>query len=305
MIPSPVVVLGMHRSGTSLCANLLHRLGIEMAEAPGASPANQRGHWERPRINDLNDRVLALFGRGWDETAHILALPEGWMDDARVREVQAELAAWLAPRLRAGRPFGLKDPRTARLMPMWRALFRDLGAMPRFVYCVRDPAQVARSVAARDRMAREQAEYRWAIYNADAIGGVGNDTVCIVPYEAWFAAPEETAARLAEFAGVCDRAPARLAAIVNDTVSAELRHDGGAPVPRAASRRLHRGILRCVTAGQFDPDLRAFAAALSEFTQLVQPMLVGTEILRTSLTHQNRVIADLNALVTTLRQEAA
>ncbi len=50
-MPSPaiVTVLGMHRSGTSLCANVLQVLGVDMAEGPGASPANQRGHWERAR----------------------------------------------------------------------------------------------------------------------------------------------------------------------------------------------------------------------------------------------------------------
>ena len=60
-----VTVLGMHRSGTSLCANLLHAMGVDMAEEPGPSPNNRRGHWERPRINDLNDEVFALFGRAW------------------------------------------------------------------------------------------------------------------------------------------------------------------------------------------------------------------------------------------------
>src|SRR5271163_4802889 len=113
--PRIVTVLGMHRSGTSLCANMLQMLGVDMAEASGASPANERGHWERARINDLNDQVFAAFGRRWAEAAHVLALPDGWLEDCRVQEVQAALVAWLAPQIGGSRVYGFKDPRTARL----------------------------------------------------------------------------------------------------------------------------------------------------------------------------------------------
>lgn len=306
MQTSLTVVLGMHRSGTSLCANLLHELGIDMAEEAQPSPANRRGHWERPRINDLNDRVFAMFGRPWAEHTHALALPPGWPQDPRVQEVRRDLTAWLAARLRPGARFGFKDPRTARLLPMWRAIFTELGVAPRFVFCLRNPAQVARSLTARDQMAREQAEYRWAIYNADAVGGVGADPVCIVPYEDWFAQPAETLARLAAFVEAPVADPAEHAAILARTVDAALRHDAEQPgmAARIMSQRLHRGILRAKGENRFDPDVRAFAALLGEFADLVQPMLVSGEILRASVTEQNRVIHDLNSLVTRLRQAA-
>src|SRR5271156_678413 len=186
--PRIVTVLGMHRSGTSLCANMLQMLGVDMAEASGAGPANERGHWERARINDLNDLVFTAFGRRWADASHVLALPEGWLDDARVQQVQAALVGYMAPRIGAGQAFGFKDPRTARL-----------EAVPRYVFCVRDPGQVARSLSARDRMTRGQAEYRWLVYNADAVAGVAGAQVCVVPYEDWFLRPQVTARRLASF----------------------------------------------------------------------------------------------------------
>ena len=93
---NPVVVLGMHRSGTSLCAHLLHALGVDMADAAGASPNNRKGHWERPRINDLNDQVFARFGRAWNDPAHILSLPEGWLSEPGVQAIKAALINYLA-----------------------------------------------------------------------------------------------------------------------------------------------------------------------------------------------------------------
>ena len=293
-----VTVLGMHRSGTSLCANMLHMLGVDMADASGASPANERGHWERSRINDLNDLVFAAFGRRWVDASHVLALPDGWLDDARVQQVQSALAGWLAPRIGGARAFGFKDPRTARLMPMWRQVFARLGAVPRYVFCVRDPSQVARSLSARDRMTQGQAEYRWLAYNADAVAGVAGAPVCVVPYEDWFSRPVETARRLALFVGMDEPDADQVRAVIDPA----LRHDEAEASPaRVMARRLHRQILRAVVAGRFDTDLPAFCTCIAEFEQLVQPLLVETEVLRVSVADQHRVIGDLNALVRQLR----
>ena len=302
-----ICVLGMHRSGTSLCANILHALGVDMADEPGVSPNNQRGHWERPRINDLNDQVFTAFGRAWSHPSHSLALPPHWLVDPRTHAVRVALTEFLAPRLRAASAqepdappaWGVKDPRIARLMPLWRQVCGDAGATPRFVFCVRDPAQVARSLSQRDKLARDQAEYRWLVYNADAVAGIAADPVCIIPYEHWFEHPAETAARLAQWAGRPPLAPAALAAIIDPA----LRHD--APdngQPRPLARRLHRLFTRNATADHSDIDLRNLCTCLAEFEQQVQPLLVETEILRVSVADQHRVIGDLNAVIMRLRQ---
>ena len=55
-----VVVLGMHRSGTSSAAGALVRLGAARPQhliAPNAD--NERGYWESRVITDLNDAILA------------------------------------------------------------------------------------------------------------------------------------------------------------------------------------------------------------------------------------------------------
>jgi hypothetical protein len=304
--PPIVTVLGMHRSGTSLCANLLHAIGVDMADAAAPSPDNLRGHWERPRINDLNEQVFSLFGRAWSDAAHSLALPEGWLDDGRVQSIGAALADVLIQARGRPRPYGFKDPRTARLLPLWRQVFDAARVTPRYVFCIRNPAQVARSISARDRMARDQAEYRWLIYNGAAVAELGAAPVCLVPYEHWFTEPEATARRIAAFVGV----PAPPAGLVAGIVDPGLRHDDAALAPaRPLARRLHRSILDGITVhnGQpaFDADLRAFCTCLGEFEHQVQPLLVDREVLRASVTDQNRVIGDLNAAIAALRRAAA
>jgi len=302
-----VIVLGMHRSGTSLCANMLSRLGIDMADAPGASPANRRGHWERPRINDLHDEVLALFGRAWGDEAHHLALPEGWEHDPRVQAIGLKLAEWLRPRLADTAGFGFKDPRTSRLLALWPSILASLGAEPRYVACIRDPAQVARSIVARDRTARDNAEYRWLVYNTHAVHGVGEAPVCILPYEDWFTNPLTNARRLAAFVGAMPCADdAALAALVSSTVDQDLRHDEVAPeAVKPAAAMLHRLIVQCCEQGAFSAELRRFAGHLVAMEQSCLPMLRDAVSARVGLREQNRVIGDLNGLIETLRRENA
>jgi hypothetical protein len=306
-VPPPakplVTILGMHRSGTSLCANLLHALGIDMADSAGPSPNNKKGHWERPRINDLNDQIFARFSRAWSDPAHILALPEGWTTDPRVQAIKAELIAHITQITAGPKPAGFKDPRTARLMPLWRDIFEAAHITPRIIFCIRDPAQVARSITARDRMAREQAEYRWLLYNAEAVASIGADEICLVPYEQWFERPGETAQRIAAFLGVPPLPPQLVAAIVDP----DLRHDDPSlPPARPLARRLHqlivRGIINDNGRDMLDPDVRAFCTCIGEFEQQVQPLLVDREILRASVADQNRVIGDLNSLIRDLRR---
>src|SRR5437773_8673772 len=64
-----VMVLGMHRSGTSLCSHVLSALGVDMADTlaghgmKGPAPANPKGYWERWEIVEFHDRIFNLLNR--------------------------------------------------------------------------------------------------------------------------------------------------------------------------------------------------------------------------------------------------
>src|ERR1700747_1943920 len=150
-----VLVGGMHRSGTSLCSHILSALGVDMAdkiEGPGNASVtadNPRGHWERWEIGAFHDRILGLFNRDYWGRFHDFALPVAWWADPRVAQIRREIVAFLEKRMGDG-DFGFKDPRTVRLMPMWHQIFNELKLAPRIVLCLRNPAQVGRSLHARD-----------------------------------------------------------------------------------------------------------------------------------------------------------
>ena len=129
-----VLVLGIHRSGTSLCSHILSALGVDMADKipgpgnPAPTPDNLRGHWERWEIVEFHDRILSLFNRDYWGRFHDFALPVAWWADPRVAEIRREIATFLELRM-GGQYFGFKDPRTVRLMPVWHQIFKG-GAVP-------------------------------------------------------------------------------------------------------------------------------------------------------------------------------
>lgn len=295
-----VVVIGMHRSGTSMCSNMLQMLGADMADGIHASPANAKGHWERPRLVDINDAIFGFFRRPWGSPSHVLDMPERWISDPRVAEQRIRAVGWLLPRVKGGRIFGFKDPRTTLLLPFWQLVLAELGATPRYVFCVRDPAQVARSLQARDGMERGQAEYRWLIYNLAAIRAVDAAPVCIVPYEAWFDEPLGTARRLARHVGLAEPSEAA----VREVVDTELRHDDAAiDPPMKLVARLHSMIAHEVGKPRFSARLRDFAEQAAEFRAQVQPLLTDMEVMRVGMSEQRRVIGDLHSLVKRMREE--
>ena len=129
---SIILILGMHRSGTSLCSHLLSALGVDMADeivVPGhvsPAPDNPRGHWERWEIVKFHERILRLLNRDYFEHFHDFALPVAWRPDPRVVQIRREIVAFLQQRMGDGY-FGFKDPRTVRLIPVWHQPSRTDG----------------------------------------------------------------------------------------------------------------------------------------------------------------------------------
>ncbi|MGH2482289.1 MAG: sulfotransferase family protein, partial [Ktedonobacteraceae bacterium] len=62
-----IIVLGMHRSGTSAVAGMLNALGMYLGSdlmAPAAD--NPKGFYEHNGITNLHDELLSSLGSSWD-----------------------------------------------------------------------------------------------------------------------------------------------------------------------------------------------------------------------------------------------
>ena len=269
-----VLVVGMHRSGTSLCSHLLSALGVDMADtisgrgAASPVPENPHGHWERWEIVEFHDRILGLFNRDYEGCFHDFALPVAWWADPRVAQIRREIIAFLERRMGDGY-FGFKDPRTVRLMPVWHQIFNELKLAPRIVLCLRNPAQVARSLYARDRLDPANGEYRWLVHMIDFYRYTSNFDCCAVEYEEWFHNPTANIEKLQKFLDLpWQQSETDLRLLLSDLIDPTARHDD--TEHREAGQPLVRSLYKLAVRDGQDGARDQIAYIVSQFVSFQQ-----------------------------------
>ena len=161
-----IIVLGMHRSGTSALAGVLGMLGARLpAHMLPPQADNPKGYFEPERITAIHDRLLAAAGTSW---YGLEPIADQWFDSAEVTPFAEELVSAVREDFGEADVFVIKDPRMCRLMPIWRGVFARIGAEPRFAINVRHPIEVARSLEKRNQLPLKYGCLLWLRYVLDA-----------------------------------------------------------------------------------------------------------------------------------------
>ena len=216
-----IIVLGMHRSGTSLLAEIIYRWGAYAGDPEDLIQAgqwNERGHWEFKPLVLLNSTLLASLDSDW-------CLPPAEGSDSILQSRASE--AWFKTNasslisdmeLRGG-PWLWKDPRLCILLPFWKQL---LDAT--YVISVRNPAEVATSLLKRNGMPTSAALLLWQYYMLSLLANTkGTARKIFIQYDALVARSHEEFNRLINFLDThCGG---------NGTSQQKLRHMIGAVAP--------------------------------------------------------------------------
>jgi hypothetical protein len=154
-----LLLLGMHRSGTSLLAYLLHVLGAALPlDLIGPGRGNPRGHWEPGSLVAINDRVLQLLGRSWNDPRPI---DPNWFGSCEARTFIDRIAASIDSEYGDAPLILIKDPRVCRLAPLYLQSLAALDIAPLVVFQLRPCADVIRSLADRDGLDANISEFLW------------------------------------------------------------------------------------------------------------------------------------------------
>jgi len=201
-----VLIVGMHRSGTSCLAGALEACGLWLGEVGRGDKWNAKGSREHDPARLLNDRILEDAGGSWSAPPVSVA----------IAPAQRAAMTSIARELSARAPAGLKDPRVALLLDAWRAA---IGA-PSLVGTYRHPASVAASLARRDQMPAARAHALWRRYNEPLVAAHRAQPFPIVAFD--LTDPERYCATIEHIAAGLglESDPARLRAFV----SAQLDH---------------------------------------------------------------------------------
>ncbi|MGA9275457.1 hypothetical protein [Ilumatobacter sp.] len=143
----PILILGCHRSGTSVVAGLLHEAcGVSMGELLPPTDANPLGSYEAAGVVDAHRGLLLQMERDW-------TCPPNDFNPAEL-----DLTA-LAEQIDVHRQlpgmWAMKDPRSMFLLPAWAHL--GVGSV-RLVAVVRAPGDTAQSIEKRDHIRQDRAE---------------------------------------------------------------------------------------------------------------------------------------------------
>ncbi|CDZ76233.1 chromosome segregation protein SMC [Legionella massiliensis] len=158
-----IVVLGMHRSGTSVITRGLQVLGIGLGDnlIPPIIGDNDKGFYEDIDLNTLNEEILAFIHRKWSDlssfdTEYVDCLRQKGYFDRAVELIQKKMEGTFV--------FGIKDPRVARLLAFWKEVFLHCQLDVHYVLAIRHPLSVASSLNKRDNFTLEHGFLLWLCY---------------------------------------------------------------------------------------------------------------------------------------------
>jgi hypothetical protein len=191
-----VLVLGMHRSGTSALARGLQTLGVYLGnDFISPKPDNPKGYWEDRNILEINERLLGVFGFKWEEVALI---DDSQWEAPGVGALRAEAIAYLKSQFVSHELWGFKDPRTIRLLPFWHSVLDSLEVDECYLTVIRNPRSVANSLLRRQGMDAVTAHLLWLVYVVPNLSMIANRPFVVADYDLVMSDPRQELERIAK-----------------------------------------------------------------------------------------------------------
>lgn len=178
-----VVVIGMHRSGTSAVSGCLSELGVFMGDSlyGPQKGVNEKGFFENSALVEFNEMLLDELTWSWD-----YPLSQSFSDKKlSLEETLVKKGEKLIRKEYGGRKtiWGMKDPRTSLLLPYWQQVFTGMEITPCYLIMLRQPHEVAGSLKKRDQFSEDKSLMLWLNYTLSSIWNTLDHTFAIVKYD--------------------------------------------------------------------------------------------------------------------------
>ncbi|WP_221074908.1 sulfotransferase family protein [Agarivorans aestuarii] len=195
MLSKAVIVIGMHRSGTSALSGELAQFGVFMGKHLFKAQAgvNDKGFWENSRLVELNEELLDHQVSSWDNPLGTLK------SQSPVEEDYYKMATDLIDsEYASSKVWGMKDPRVSVLLPFWLRVLKNVNCDVNYLLMVRNPEEVAASLMKRDGFSKEKGLMLWLNYNFSAFLNTCESNRLIIDFNELLNSPESVREKISD-----------------------------------------------------------------------------------------------------------
>jgi hypothetical protein len=199
-------------------------LGVELGKKlyAGHQEINAKGYFEHTDIADLTEEALLGVGSSWDD---ILLKSDGWWESETLLPYSRQIVGHIRRDFSDKRLWALKDPRICRLLPWWLQILAGEGIKPYFMFVIRSPEAVFRSLRQRDGFSREKSYLLWLLHYLDAERWSRGHPRAFVEFDRLVAVPVNELMRAEGELGLeFPVSPRRAESCLREFLSAELKH---------------------------------------------------------------------------------
>ncbi len=218
-----ILVLGMHRSATSLTTNILTELGLYAGnryELLEADSDNKKGYFERKDVIELSDKMLVENNITWTSVRrHIKKIKISKDSQKELEKILIDIK-----KKASGRNIVIKEPKICITEPVWKKAITSLGMKEKVVAVFRHPYEVAMSINKRDGIDFSYALKIWYYYNCcilESLNSMNSAHYIVINHNDYFYKRELQIDKIAEFLHI-DKYNKK---IINDIVDLKLYHN--------------------------------------------------------------------------------
>ncbi|MFZ4115570.1 MAG: sulfotransferase family protein [Chthoniobacterales bacterium] len=191
-----IIVIGVHRSGTSAITKGLETMGASLGHALIAPNIfNEKGYWEDSDFHKLNLEMLDFFD---DRLRRILPLTEEETMLLCQKGYFEQASELLCKKSKQYPLFGIKDPRFSLLLPFWKKVLQEREVEVSFVIALRNPLNVAACQEQFKNQHREKSLWIWISYLLSCLEHSQGEKRHIVDYDELLKNPKYQMERLAK-----------------------------------------------------------------------------------------------------------
>jgi hypothetical protein len=191
-----IVVLGMHRSGTSAITCGLQVMGVNLGDTlyGAMKEVNEKGFWEDIHLNALDVEMLDALASDWH---HLAPISRSDVETLHNKGYFLRAVELLRQKVSDKEIFGFKDPRVAKLLPFWKEVFSHCQFDVSYVLALRHPLSVVKSLSRRDGFDAEKSYLLWLGHVITSLTGSAGSKRVLVDYDRLLQSPEHELDRIA------------------------------------------------------------------------------------------------------------